>query len=207
MTEALLFVLAEPGPVPEEEFHDWYDTEHGPARLGVPGIRTGYRYHALDGQKPSWLAWYELDSAALDSPEYEIIRHRSPREQDIVDRLTTLDRRVYELLDDRGTAPPEPAVVVAVQLSTSDPDGLDAWYRTEHLPLLHRMDGWYRTRRYRRTSGAGPDFLAFHEISDVRLFDADEYRHATSTPARTQVMDRVTARERRVFGFHRRISR
>jgi len=202
MTEGLLFVFAEPGAVPDEEFHDWYDNEHAPARLSVPGIRTGYRYRALDGQRPGWLAWYELDLAALDSPEYQVVRERSPREQSVVGRLATLDRRVYELIDDQGSAAAPSPVVVSVALSTSRPDELGQWYRQEHVPLLHRMPGWRRTRRYRRTEGDGPDFLAFHEIDGVELFDEPEYREATSTEWRSTVMSAVTARERRVFGYH-----
>ncbi|MFI9386653.1 hypothetical protein [Kutzneria sp. NPDC052558] len=105
MSEGLLYVLADPGPVPEPEFHDWYDNDHAPARLQVPGIRAGYRYRAIDGDRPPWLAYYELDTAALTSPAYQRLRHRSPREQAIVDRLATLDRRVYDLVDDQGTQP------------------------------------------------------------------------------------------------------
>ncbi|HVV08625.1 hypothetical protein [Amycolatopsis sp.] len=202
MTEGLLFVFAEPGRVPEAEFHDWYDTEHAPARLTVPGIRTGYRYRALDGLRPTWLAWYELDLAALDGPEYQRIRRRGPREQSVVERLATLDRRVYELTDDAGERTNGPFVIVSVALSTTDEAGLDAWYREEHVPLLHAIPGWRRTRRYRRKAGTGPDLLALHEIDSTDLFELPAYRAATSTARRGSVMEKVTARERRVFGYH-----
>jgi hypothetical protein len=204
MTEGLLFVLAEPGRVGEDEFHDWYDNEHAPARLSVPGVRSGYRYRALDGQRPTWLAWYELDLTALDSPEYRAVRERGPREQKVVERLATLDRRVYAQIDDQGEPTTEPPVVVAVALSTRDEDGLDAWYRDEHIPLLHTMPGWRRTRRYRRVDG--PGFLAFHEIDSIDLFDEPAYREATTTPWRARVMAEVTARERRVFAHHNTVT-
>ncbi|MFJ7216193.1 hypothetical protein [Amycolatopsis sp. NPDC098790] len=207
MTEGLLFVFAEPGDVPEAEFHDWYDHEHAPARLRVPGIRTGHRYRALDGAAPTWLAWYELDTDALRSPAYSSVRRRSPREQDVVRRLATLDRRVYEQIDSAGPAGPAAPVVVCVALSTDDEPALDAWYRDEHVPLLHRLPGWYRTRRYRLSEGDGPALLAFHEISDVGLFETAEYREATSTRARAAVMAAVTRRERRVFAFHNTVAR
>src|SRR5215472_14429002 len=61
MAAGLFYVYTEPGSVDEAEFHDWYDHEHGPARLAVPGFGRAYRYQALDGQKPPWLALYELD--------------------------------------------------------------------------------------------------------------------------------------------------
>jgi hypothetical protein len=207
MTEGLLFVLAEPGEVPEDEFHDWYDNEHAPARLSVPGIRTGYRYRALDGAQPGWLAWYELDIDVLHGPDYEAIRKRSPREQSVVERLETLDRRVYELIDGQRVSAAEAPVVVSVALSTPDETSLDTWYREEHVPLLLAIPGWHRVRRYRRVEGAGPDLLAFHEIDRVELFDDPAYRTATSTSWRAEVMAKVTARERRVFGFHNAVPR
>lgn len=200
-------MLTEPGAVTEAEFHSWYDQEHAPARLRIPGIRTGHRYRALDEQEPGWLAWYELDTSALRSPEYERVRRRSPREQAVVERLATLDRRVYELIDDQGHVEAAAPVVVSVALSTADEAGLDAWYRDEHIPLLHRLPGWWRTRRYRLVEGDGPALLAFHEISGVALFTTPEYREATGTPAREAVMKSVTRRERRVFAHHTTVGR
>ncbi|NLU76144.1 hypothetical protein HCC61_26450 [Streptomyces sp. HNM0575] len=223
MTEGLLYVLSEPGRVPEEEFHDWYDNEHVPARLEVPGVRNALRYRAADGLTPSWMARYDLDTDALASPEYARLRNRSPREQRVVDGLAVLDRRVYGLLDSCGaepaaltdapgpagptgvsalSAPVEPPVAVCVAMSTSDEAAFHDWYVHEHIPLLHTLPGWWRTRRFRRLEGAGPDFLAVHDISGTDLFESAAYRRATATPARERVMRTVTARERRVFRLH-----
>lgn len=203
MAEGLMFVLSQPRPGEEQEFHSWYDDEHAPARLTVPGIRTAERYAATDDARPDWLALYETDLDALATPAYrKLSTDRSEREARVMGRLETLDRRVYELIDDQGSAAAPSPVVVSVALSTSRPDELGQWYRQEHVPLLHRMPGWRRTRRYRRTEGDGPDFLAFHEIDGVELFDEPEYREATSTEWRSTVMSAVTARERRVFGYH-----
>ena len=64
-----------PGTVDETEFHDWYDHEHGPARLTVPGLGPAYRYRALDELKPEWLALYELDRPdVIGSPEYKALQ-------------------------------------------------------------------------------------------------------------------------------------
>src|SRR5207244_3107608 len=54
MADELLFAYTDPGPVPLDEFHDWYDNEHGPARLTVPGFLPGYRFRALDAAPPPW---------------------------------------------------------------------------------------------------------------------------------------------------------
>lgn len=210
MTEGLLFVLSEPGAVPDAEFHDWYDNEHAPARLTVPGVRNGVRYRAADGLTPTWLACYDLvDLAALDSPEYRAVAVRSAREQRVVARLETLDRRVYALVEDTaGEGEPghgPPPLVVCVGLTSDDPAGLDAWYREEHVPLLLALPGWRRTRRYRLVDGRGPAALAVHEIDDAAVFDSAGYRAATSTPRRATVLASVTERTRRVFALHRTV--
>ena len=59
-SDGLLFVYSDPGTIPVPEFNDWYDNEHGPARLTVPGISAGYRYRDLDGRVPPWLAYNEM---------------------------------------------------------------------------------------------------------------------------------------------------
>jgi hypothetical protein len=208
MTDGLLVVLSEPGTDQEREFHEWYDQEHAPARLRVPGIRSGYRYHQLDGLSPAWLAWYELDLAALEDPGYQALRaQRRAREQAVLAGLRTLDRRVYSLFDERGVRPAWPApVVVLTSFSGPDEGELDAWYVEEHIPKLHAMPGWYRTRRYRLTSGDAPHLLAFHEIAGTQLFETPEYRAATSGSRwRERIMDTVVRRERRVFGHHRTV--
>lgn len=205
MTEGLLYVLSEPGAVADEEFHDWYDTEHAPARLRVPGIRSGYRYRAADDVCPSWLAWYEMELAALRAPEYERIRRRSPREQKVVDRLAALDRRVYQLIGDWGSGAGPAPVVVAVALSGDEAE-LEDWYAREHVPMLLETPGWHRIRRYRRIAGGGPDLLAFHELESAALFRSPAYLRAVSTPWRARVMATVTEKERRVFRYHNTVA-
>jgi len=60
----------EPPASLEEEFNDWYDHEHLPQRMRMPGFETGTRFVCLEGW-PRWLALYDLTSlAALSTPEY-----------------------------------------------------------------------------------------------------------------------------------------
>ena len=86
MAAGLFYVYTEAGSVDEAEFHDWYDHEHGPARLTVPGFGRALRYQALDGAKPPWLALYELDSPdVLDSPEYKaVVANASDRDKAVM---------------------------------------------------------------------------------------------------------------------------
>jgi hypothetical protein len=69
-SNALLLVLLEPPAQLEEEFNDWYDSEHFPQRMGVPGFVHGERWVATSGW-PRYLARYQLSNrAVLDSVEY-----------------------------------------------------------------------------------------------------------------------------------------
>ncbi|MEU9450258.1 hypothetical protein [Streptomyces sp. NPDC048277] len=208
MTDGLLYVLTDPGRVPTAEFHRWYDTDHAPRRLAVPGIRSGARYRAVDGASPQWMACYDVDLAALDSPAYLRLRSRSGYEQELVDRFEVLDRRVYELLEEHGgpPRPPGPAMLVSVALSSSDEDALQRWYTEEHIPLLHAVPGWRRSRRYRLRSGAGPHLLTLHDIDGPDVFDSPGYLRATTTARGARVRADVTARERRVYTLHNTVN-
>src|SRR4030095_1043919 len=57
----------------EDEFNDWYDLEHIPERLRVPGFLACERWIGANNQKMS-VATYELDSAdVLKSPAYNAV--------------------------------------------------------------------------------------------------------------------------------------
>jgi len=67
---ALLLVMMEPPASLDEEFNDWYDTEHFPQRAALPGFLVGSRWACVDGW-PKWAATYDLSSMdALQTPDY-----------------------------------------------------------------------------------------------------------------------------------------
>ncbi len=66
----LLLATMEPPPAMEEEFQDWYDTEHFPERRDCEGFVTAGRYICIDGF-PRYLALYDLaDTEVLRGPGY-----------------------------------------------------------------------------------------------------------------------------------------
>jgi len=202
MDDGLMFVLSEPGnQVPEAEFHHWYDHDHAPARLTIPGIHAGHRYRATDGHRPSWLALYPLCLAALDSPPYRALRARGPYEQDIVSRLETLDRRVYRRLSATGATSERAATcLLTVALSGPDMPALEAWYHEEHIQALGAVPGWQRSACYRLVSGTAPQLLAVHELgfapgSDTYIRGRHLLRPPGSGPS-------IVDREVRLFVHH-----
>lgn len=68
--KGFLLVTMQPPPAFEEEFNAWYDQEHIPERLSVPGFVTGLRFVCIDGH-PKYLAMYDLENFdVLASPAY-----------------------------------------------------------------------------------------------------------------------------------------
>jgi hypothetical protein len=75
--KGFLLVMMQPPPAFEEEFNAWYDTEHIPERLAVPGFETGVRFVCIAGH-PRYLAMYDLAKPeVLESPEYLRVAHQN----------------------------------------------------------------------------------------------------------------------------------
>ena len=68
--KGFLLVTMDPPPTVEEEFNDWYDTEHVPDRLAIEGFESGRRFVCVSGW-PKYLALYDLTTIdVLDSDAY-----------------------------------------------------------------------------------------------------------------------------------------
>src|SRR5258707_15499947 len=64
------------------EFNEWYNKEHLPELLSVPGILSAARYEAVKGG-PQYLACYELESVAvMQTPAFNS-RPRAPGGQKV----------------------------------------------------------------------------------------------------------------------------
>jgi hypothetical protein len=70
--KGFLLVLMQPPSTIEEEFNAWYDTEHIPERLAVPGVETAIRFGSTTGAAPKYLAIYDLAAeSVLDTDAYK----------------------------------------------------------------------------------------------------------------------------------------
>ena len=73
MANGILVPVVDFTGMAEDEFNDWYDLEHIPERLRVPGFLASERWLGADNQKIS-VATYELDNAGvLRSPAYDAV--------------------------------------------------------------------------------------------------------------------------------------
>ena len=208
MADDLLFVYSSPGPVALDEFTDWYDNEHVPARLALPGFGPVARFRAADGLSPSWLATYQVAPGTLDGAAYQAVWENASAREKAIMSAATIDRRLYSPISDSGDTGQAPPVLMAVSMSvpSSGLDDMEAWYVEEHIPMLLAVPGWRRSRRYRLASGDGPRYLSLHEIDSQAAFETPEYKAAVSTPWRDRIVSSAIGREKRVFSLHKSFS-
>ena len=92
----ILFSEMTPDASWEDEFNDWYDHEHIPLRMAVPGFRSAQRYLA-DGTR-NYLVVYEMDSpAVLRSPAYLAVKNNpSERTRRMLSSVTGFTRYIAE---------------------------------------------------------------------------------------------------------------
>ncbi len=98
----LLLTMTEPPAAMEEEFNAWYDLEHLPERLSIPGFRTARRWVAdLPAGKGKYLATYEVDSLqVLKSPQYLArFEHPTPWSKRCLDNAVVFKRWACEQLE------------------------------------------------------------------------------------------------------------
>ncbi|KAF9269707.1 hypothetical protein L218DRAFT_850356 [Marasmius fiardii PR-910] len=162
--KALLLVYGECGSgVTEQDFNAWYDDEHAPARLTVPGIFSAVRYRSIDHKSPKWLALYDLAGVnVLQTDEYQSLRTKaSQNERNIISRLSLLNRRIFTLLSTvSSSSTPHTAYgkflyVVHMNVITTKDSEADHeaefidWYSTTRVELLKKVPGWIRSRIYK----------------------------------------------------------
>ena len=100
LAKYLYFVRMDVDQDKEERFNRWYNEEHLPALLKVPGVLGASRYISLDGS-PKFTAIYELEKP--DIPTSEAWRKAvaaTPRPTDIVSR--NADRSICERIYPEG---------------------------------------------------------------------------------------------------------
>ena len=109
-TPAILMVAMEAPASLEEEFNDWYDTEHFPQRSALPGVSASSRWVCLAGW-PRWMALYELSHAGvLESDAYRAMSgpNATPWSKRILPRTIGRTRVVAEQRLGSATADPSP---------------------------------------------------------------------------------------------------
>ncbi len=85
----------------EDELNRWYDDEHIPERMSVPGFLRARRFRAVEGA-PRYLALYDLASVeVLQSDAYKhylVGPGETPWTRKLIKAMTNFRRNVYVAL-------------------------------------------------------------------------------------------------------------
>ena len=98
----IMVVMMDVDPEHDEEFNRWYNDEHLPERLGIPGYVSARRFLLEEGQGVlRYLCIWELEDASpLQSQEYQAQNARPSQLRDrahsyIRERMRGLYRQIY----------------------------------------------------------------------------------------------------------------
>ncbi len=125
--QGMLLVWTDVEPSAEEDFNAWYDEEHLPERVGVPGFIGGWRYHG-EGASPRYFAVYGTKSVdVLSGPEYlERLNNPTPWTQRVMPTFRNTVRAVCRLVGEQGGADGADGGAVLTLRFNPRPGGRDA---------------------------------------------------------------------------------
>jgi hypothetical protein len=200
MTMGLMAVAFDFRDVAEDEFHDWYDTEHLPERERVEGFLNLQRWIGAEDPRVS-VATYDLRTPeVLESAAYRAIsgNNLSPWSKRVTAKCRRLLRFQGEQMSPHGDriAPADAGALLLVGMNVS-PDAeteFNRWYDEEHLPALAALPGVLCARRFRAILSP-LKYLALYHMSSSEVCASAAWKKAVDTPwtqsLRPQVRDRL----------------
>ena len=181
-TFGFLLAMMEPPAEMEEEFNEWYDTEHVPERKAVPGILSAVRFVAYEGS-PRYLALYDLkNTGVLQSKAYKRIGidNLSPWSKRIIRHVRGFKRNVYEQISPgkaQVSGEAKALLLWAYDVDASGEAEFNQWYREECIPHLQQIDRFINDRRFICVEGS-PRYLTLFEFRDIEFFRSEAYKKA-----------------------------
>jgi hypothetical protein len=170
----------------DDEFHDWYDTEHLPERQRVPGFLGSHRWLGAQDPRVS-VATYDLTSVeALSAPEYLAVAHDnlSPWSRRVTGRCERLMRYEGEQILPGDRLAPEGAGGLLVNAMNVEPAAeaeFNEWYNKEHIPALAAVPGVICARRFRGTAEPHRRYVALYHLQDPSVVEQAAWKTAADT--------------------------
>jgi len=197
--KGLLMVYTDVGPEHEDEFNRWYNEEHIPERLSIPGVLSAARYIAVQGG-PKYLGCYELAEPGawysgawqywLNNPT-EWSQRMSPSVIGI-NYIRNLYRLIYpsDVSEETAQSEMSPVLLVGRMSVPSDiEDQFNRAYNTERLPLCYDVPGYIRGRRFQAIMGE-PRYTTVHEMQSLQVAESPEWEawRTRKTPVWTETV-------------------
>ncbi|MBI3067515.1 MAG: hypothetical protein HY323_16065 [Betaproteobacteria bacterium] len=172
--------------VAEDEFNDWYDTEHVPERERIAGFVSAERWLGAEDPKVS-VATYDLASLdVLASPPYRAIAgaNLSPWSKRITGKCRRICRFEAEQILPGDRAAPGGAggmLLFAMNVAPEADQEFNEWYNTEHVPRLTAVPGCLAARRFRCASGTHK-YVALYHLAGPEVASSKAWEEAAITP-------------------------
>jgi hypothetical protein len=186
MAKGILIAAMNIAQAAEDEFHDWYDTEHLPERQRVPGFLLCQRWIGATDPKIS-VATYDLETiGVLESPGYQAIggANLSPWSKRVRSRVERLMRFEGDQILPGDRLPPDNAGGFLLNAMNVDPAAeaeFNEWYDNEHVPALAAVPGCLCARRFRATS-ANRRYVALYHLASPDVQASAAWKNAATTP-------------------------
>jgi hypothetical protein len=187
MAKGILVAAMDFTDVAEDEFHDWYDTEHVPERLAVPGFLNAERWIGSANPKQS-LALYDLEKVGvLHSAAYQAVggANGSPWTKRVTGRVKHLIRLEGEQIRPGDKLAPvgdaQALLFISMNVAPEQEAEFNDWYNQEHLDALAGVPGVLCARRY-RGSGAVQRYCAMYHFANPDVPNTASWKTAANTP-------------------------
>ena len=194
----LMLVFVDVPSEHEEEFNEWYNTEHLQELMSVPGILNCARYEAVKSG-PKHLAVYEFENAQVIDTDAFKNRPITPWAQKVGPRAiaTTRINNVYEMIhrtsvsDSIANSEMAPALQIGrMGVSSENEVEWNNWYSTVYVPNYETVPGVIRGRRWKAYRGE-PDYAVMYEFENEFVSETkewDDVRDAHPDTARIRPM-------------------
>ena len=185
MAKGILIAAMDFSASREDEFHDWYDLDHVPERLRVPGFLNAERW--IDTKNPKVaVATYDLETVGvLYSKPYVAIagaNSSSWTKRTAKFRKGLMRYEGEQLFPGDKGAPKDAAalLLIAMNVAPEHEAEFNEWYNTEHIPALGGVKGTLSARRYRGT-GATQRYAALYHLASSEVPYSSEWKSAANT--------------------------
>ncbi len=182
MAKGTLIAAMNIGRAADDEFHDWYDTEHLPERQRVPGFLVCERWIGAQDPRVS-VATYDLENlAVMQSPGYRAIggENLSPWSKRVTAKVERLMRFEGDQILPGDQLPPRDAgglLLNAMNIVPEREAEFNEWYDKEHIPALAAVPGVLGARRFRGTSG-NRKYVALYHLATPEVQESAEWKQA-----------------------------
>lgn len=178
-------------PEHEEEFNNWYNTEHLPERVGIEGFTNARRYVSLSGE-PKYFTFYELkDHHVIYSDAYQKAWKNPTDWTKKMEKLfQNFQRNIYEEIFSAGRLEKGFAEYILTVRTDVDPkveEEFNDWYNKDHIPALVEVEGINWARRYKIVEGK-PRYLAIYDLENPDVLQTKEFEEARDAGRTSKIM-------------------